>query len=976
MSNPLDNELLGNPLSSSANAGQYEAGDTISTVHGDMEVTGVDFMGRPQVDRYGEDLNWEDSFGPASKHLGVSEAEWEAFISGVNDIKAEMRQYEGNDARVMQQRSQGEDPVAERRIGVLMNTQGLTREQAENEVYNSEQYIQSNEQFEQYNELNQQLNDLYASVGLDATGAIQGSGTSSPGYAVNFDFVSGDVSHTKGDAIHDIGKMAVMAAAGVVAGPALAGALGGVLGPAAAKAASSAIINLASQYMTTGEVDWKQALISAATSYGGAKLGEALKGSSALGGIGDKISGVTDKFNEVLDKTGSIGSAAIKAGGMSMLTQMVTTGEIDVKQAGLAALMAGGSAGLSEWQASMEAAGAEVTADDLQEIVVEAKRVGTDVGGGMTMLEGGLVINEAGEIIGNMTDIDLDGDGMLSANDLQEITTPDRDLVNPNPNENIYGDVDLAPPDATTNPDAFTKGWMEDRYAGMTREQMIKQMQADGFGYDPETGKFEDYAQEYLDEWDAANDLNLQELNTASYGGIDVNMEDPYTIGQTDEGQFYIAKTNESTGEVSFKVITEEQYNELYDRMYGYQGSDEFGPPEGYESAIVSGDYSDVEDYLVSESLADGGNIITGGFDEDGNPLGNVEGISVDDWVTLEEGSFNNTAVPIDDFVDAKPEQPEPVEPEKVENNNSSANSNANSSTDAGEGDKGGGNTNATGGAGASGAIGGGGTPGAGAPAGGAAGGDNNEIVVDINNPLTGGNVTDNVVTDNNIVDPSNGTGTPVAPPMNSRIQALMDAGMTYEEAVANQNAAIAAGADANGDGMVTDEEWAAHTGLGGAGGSSGGTDTNAGTGGEGGGTSSGAGNTGGGDAGTNTGAGQSGSGSGSGESGNTSGGDGIGGGAGNEGGTDTGTNGGEGGGFYHGGSTGVGAGSGTEPGAGGGAGGGGEGGGEGVGLLAGFDNYTPQWGELFEYTTITPYQAKQLEPVRQYIAKAKGMLS
>ena len=593
LSNPLSGANLAedpfaNPLSSSANAGRYEAGDTIDTIHGEMTVTGVDELGRPQVDRYGEDLNWEDSFGPASKHLGVSEGEWQEFISGVNDIKAEMRQYEGNDARVMQQRTQGEDPVAERRIGVLMNTQGLTREQAENEVYNSEQYIQSNEQFEQYNALNQELNDLYASVGLDSAGAITGSGTNSPGYAVNFDLVSGDVSHSKGDAAHSMGKMAVMAAAGVVAGPAVAGALGGVLGPAAAKAASSAIINLATQYMSSGEVDWKQALISAATSYGGAKLGNALQGSSSLGGIGDKISGVTDKFNDILGKTGNIGSAAIKAGGMSMLTQMVTTGEIDAKQAGLAALMAGGSAGLSEWQASMESAGAEVTSDDLQEIVVEAKRVGTDVGGGMTALEGGTVINEAGEIVGNMADIDLDGDGMLSGNDLQEITTPDRDLVDPNlNNENIYGDVDLAPPDSTTNPDAFTKGWMEDRYAGMTREQMINQMQADGFGYDPETGKFEDYAQEYLDEWDATNDLNLQELNTASYGAIDVNMEDPYTIGQTDEGQFYIAKTNELTGEVSFKAVTEEQYNELYDRMYGYQGSDEFGPPEGYESAVV-----------------------------------------------------------------------------------------------------------------------------------------------------------------------------------------------------------------------------------------------------------------------------------------------------------------------------------------------------------------------------------------------------
>jgi hypothetical protein len=411
-----------------------------------MEVVGVDELGRPQVDRYGEELNWEDSFGPASKHLGVSEGEWQEFIAGVNGIKAEMRQYEGNEARVMQTRSRGEDAQSIKRVDVLMY-QGATREEAEAEVYGSEGHLQRQEHQEEYDALNQQLNDLYESVGLDSTGAITGSGTNSPGYAVNFDLVSGDVSHSKGDAVHDIGKMAIMAAAGVVAGPAVAGALGGVLGPAAAKAASSAIVNLATQYMSTGEVDWKQALISAATSYGGAKLGDTLKGSGALGGIGEKISGVTDKFNDIVGKTGSIGSAAIKAGGMSMLTQMVSTGEIDVKQAGLAALMAGGSAGLSEFQASMESSGAELTSDDLQEIVVEAKRVGTDVGGGMTALEGGIVINDDGQIIGNMDDIDLDGDGMLSSNDLQAITTPPRDLVDPNPdNINIYGDVDLSPP--------------------------------------------------------------------------------------------------------------------------------------------------------------------------------------------------------------------------------------------------------------------------------------------------------------------------------------------------------------------------------------------------------------------------------------------------------------------------------------------------------------------------------------------------
>jgi hypothetical protein len=68
-------------------------------------------------------------------------------------------------------------------------------------------------------------------------------------------------------------------------------------------------------------------------------------------------------------------------------------------------------------------------------------------------------------------------------------------------------------------------------------------------------------------------------------------------------------------------------------------------------------------------------------------------------------------------------------------------------------------------------------------------------------------------VTDTEEVDPSDGTGTPVKPKTNLRIEELMANGATYEQAVANQNAAIKAGADANSDGMVTNAEWSAHVG-------------------------------------------------------------------------------------------------------------------------------------------------------------------
>jgi hypothetical protein len=46
-----------------------------------------------------------------------------------------------------------------------------------------------------------------------------------------------------------------------------------------------------------------------------------------------------------------------------------------------------------------------------------------------------------------------------------------------------------------------------------------------------------------------------------------------------------------------------------------------------------------------------------------------------------------------------------------------------------------------------------------------------------------------------------------------------------------------------------------------------------------------------------------------------------------------------------------------------------------GDGMMSGGD-YTPQWGELFAYTTLTPYQKKALAPHVDYIKKGRGMLS
>ena len=44
--------------------------------------------------------------------------------------------------------------------------------------------------------------------------------------------------------------------------------------------------------------------------------------------------------------------------------------------------------------------------------------------------------------------------------------------------------------------------------------------------------------------------------------------------------------------------------------------------------------------------------------------------------------------------------------------------------------------------------------------------------------------------------------------------------------------------------------------------------------------------------------------------------------------------------------------------------------------MMAGGGDYTPQWGELFAYTTIDHPTRQKLEPIKDQIIQAKGMLA
>ena len=247
--------------------------------------------------------------------------------------------------------------------------------------------------------------------------------------------------------IGTINKLLLGGALGFLAGPLIISALTPTLGIAGAKAATSAITGLAKSYMTDGELSWEDALMSAALSYGGSELSGALEGSGVLGDIGSKI---TEFGDDIANGGGDILTAALQAGGMSLVTQLVNEGEIDWKDAATAALISGGTTALTSYLSGI---GKSDEIDNLEEWDEydewQQEAINSDikdpflnpnyktVGDGLVMnINTGEVFSQGGtggKSHGTFKDLDRDGDGTLSGDDLTQINTPNRDL------KNIYG---------------------------------------------------------------------------------------------------------------------------------------------------------------------------------------------------------------------------------------------------------------------------------------------------------------------------------------------------------------------------------------------------------------------------------------------------------------------------------------------------------------------------------------------------------
>ena len=134
-----------------------------TTVGGDTETA----FPTADTGQFGDMIDASQTFSVANQTLGVNEAQWSAFVNEVNDIKAQMNAFEGNEARVLQDRSTP-DALLDRRIVVLLNQNpGMTPDEARAQAEASPEYQDMVATNQQYEALQAQLNQAYASVGLD-----------------------------------------------------------------------------------------------------------------------------------------------------------------------------------------------------------------------------------------------------------------------------------------------------------------------------------------------------------------------------------------------------------------------------------------------------------------------------------------------------------------------------------------------------------------------------------------------------------------------------------------------------------------------------------------------------------------------------------------------------------------------------------------------------------------------------------------
>ena len=427
-------------------------------------------------------------------------------------------------------------------------------------------------------------------------------------------------------------------ATGQALNPLIISALGnaGITGSAATAIASAVSSQVANGFIS-GEMSLEGALMAG------------LSGYLSAGGLEDLVgeaSGTFDELMTTLNEAMELGTgsefvaAMVQAGGTNILMQYAATGELDPLL--LASSLA--TAGLVSELSDVVQQGFEtgtITEDEfdawleeqegLEQAFIDADIKDpflnpnyTSVGEGLMVDAAGNVFNYDGDNMGTMDDLDLDGNGILDANDLQEVTVG----AEPIPEETQFGNETF-------------DGWLDYSSSGNISG-----------------GRY------YMDEKGTLYHVDNVNLDANGNWVVDGGVND----GQIIEGnitQVYVDETgvvtNEEGGLVEWQSYYDDRTEEgvQYENIIGpddqVMGEDLLGAP----SDVMPGDYVNSEGQTVQYIGTQYGYV-----DSNGNWVPGTVGQETDIYWNPETQQYETRNGTIINFTEEPPEIPEPVEPE------------------------------------------------------------------------------------------------------------------------------------------------------------------------------------------------------------------------------------------------------------------------------------------------------------------------
>jgi len=454
--------------------------------------------------------------------------------------------------------------------------------------------------------------------------------------------LAGIVDTLLGEVMPVVAKAALTYAVGAALGPMISGALQGAgMSAQAASALANGIASQIGTIATGGDASIEGFLTSALGGYlseGGMQdlLGE-IEGAS---GVFDSIQENIDTFQELISTGSSVVDAAIQAGGMSMLTQLVMTGEVDPAQALAAAISGATSAGLAEdiaefaeglgmtteelaqedWFLEDDALQQELANSGIKDPFLNPNYTYVDGTNSLMTDADGNVYNNDGEQIGTMDELDLDGDGLLDGDDLSEIEVDAQPIPEWEPMDDASYVTTIDGEDYYSVPGDDDTLYFADGSVAAEQDEhgywSVKDTDGNEIMYqnDAELGFVQDsgvidFQEQTNEQILAGSEAVIYDPATDTYKSVGPGPDAPPSV--QDEYGYYLVR-----GENGIIYITDGN------TVVKYQGGN-YGGDDANVNDTLEGLYNE-QSYAWQHTQADGQLPDGATFDSDGNLIGNI----------------------------------------------------------------------------------------------------------------------------------------------------------------------------------------------------------------------------------------------------------------------------------------------------------------------------------------------------------------